>query len=196
MRKWLSVLLCHFPALESCLHQAPLLRIRHKGLWYCGVHPWLIISRQFVSGGSFSMSGKVSLKQCYTTFPHSLCVIENQMTLNSGKQNLGVGWRDDQSLNKANQCSDWKASLLSCSLCILLVPCEELSLAKSTLNMCLCCLWVIITLNTVREHLNVFQSQQSVVKRALSQQVFIGRTLTFSIYDFIWAIEIIVHYYA
>ena len=135
------VLLCHFPALESCLHQAPLLRVQHKGLWYCRAHPWLIISRHFVSGGSFSMSGKVSLKQYYTTFPHSLCVSENQMTLNSGKQNLGVGWRDDQSLNKANQCSDWKASLLSCSLRILLVPCEELSLAKSSLNMCLCYGW-------------------------------------------------------
>ena len=126
--------------------------------------------------GSFSMSGKVSLIQYYTTFPHSLCVSENQMTLNSGKQNLGVGWRDDQSLNKTIQCSDWKASLLSCSLCILLVPCEELSLARSTLNMC-SLLWVIIILNTVRKHQNVFQSQHSVVKRALSQQVLIGRTL-------------------
>lgn len=41
--------------------------------------------------GNFSLSGKVSLTQYYTTYPHSLCVSENQMTPNSEKQNLGVG---------------------------------------------------------------------------------------------------------
>lgn len=56
-----------------------------------GPIPDSLLADTLCLAGNFSMSGKVSLIQYYTTFPLVLCVSENQMTLQSEKQNLGVG---------------------------------------------------------------------------------------------------------
>lgn len=53
MRKWLSLSFVISQPWSLVCSQAPLLRIQHKGLWYCRAHPWLMFSRHFVSGWQF-----------------------------------------------------------------------------------------------------------------------------------------------
>lgn len=64
------VFLCHFPALKSCSHQALLPRTQHiKGFDTLEPIPDSLSFKTLCLVGSFSMSGKVSLIQYYTTFP-------------------------------------------------------------------------------------------------------------------------------